>query len=107
MDHGTDLPSLGLEEAARSPADACLQREVRAWSLLPPLFALVLPWTWLCLAFAHDAPRIPPLLAAVLTSAALASAWYGRRRARRVLIWLGIGGYLLALALCVLLAKAL
>ncbi|MFI9049267.1 hypothetical protein [Streptomyces sp. NPDC053427] len=107
MHHGPELPSLGLKDDAPSPAEDALQRQVRAWSMLPPAFAVGLPWAWLSMAFTHGGPRIPPVLACLLTSAALALTWYGRRRSRPILTWVGIGCYLLAVALCVLLAKVL
>ncbi|MFF4697938.1 hypothetical protein [Streptomyces chattanoogensis] len=107
MDGGRGLPSLGLEGERLGPGDAYLQRQVRAWSLFPLLFAVVLPWTWVQFAFADDLSKAPAVLAVVLTHAALVVVWFGRRRARRVLTWAGIGCYLLAVVLCVLLAKIL
>ncbi|MEU9114796.1 hypothetical protein AB0D04_24145 [Streptomyces sp. NPDC048483] len=107
MDSGRGLPSLELEVEQRNPGEEALQRQVRSWARLPPAFAVGVPWMWLYLAFSDGLSTIPPILAVVLTHAALALVWFGRRRGRRVLTWVGIGCYLLAVALCMQLAKVL
>ncbi|MFG2139537.1 hypothetical protein [Streptomyces sp. NPDC048650] len=104
---GNELPPLELEGGNLGPAEEYRQRQVQSWSRLPVPFALLVPWVWLYVTVTSGPSVLPAVLAVVLTHAALVVAWAGRSSGRRVLTWAGLAGYPTALALCLLLAKAL
>ncbi|MGW1372693.1 hypothetical protein ACWD6P_00210 [Streptomyces sp. NPDC002446] len=58
-------------------------------------------------AFAYGLRKDLPFLALLVTHAGLTLIWLGRRRSRRLLTWVGIGCYPLAVALCLLLQDVL
>ncbi|MFF3748492.1 hypothetical protein [Streptomyces kronopolitis] len=106
-DDGGNLPSLELGGESPNPTDQYIQRQVRSWMLLPLFFGILLPWLWVYFAFSYGLRKDLPFLALLVTHAGLALVWLGRRRSRRLLTWMGIGCYPLAVALCLLLQNVL